>query len=698
MNVGVSSYLFAFFAYLILTILISISWRGRPQGILIILAAVCSTVWAGAIAAGEFGARVSFEMIQLAELSRNLSWCLFLLDVLCKKDGESTRGALVFRFSLGCSAVLILFGVLFSTPFASEYLSVSETLFREIVLVLWVVLSLTGLILIEQIFRNSGATQRWSTKFLCLGIGSFFVYDFFMYSDALLFKRISLDLWEARGLVNGMAAPLIVIAIARNPKFEMNIHVSRHVVFHTATIMGAGVYLLLMATAGYFIRYYGGTWGSVLQIVFFFGAVVLLVTLMFSDKIRAQVRVLLSKHFFSYKHDYREEWLKFTQTLSGSDDSVPERVIQSIAKLTESPGGILWEKNDAGHFSVLARWHMPEPDCADAKSLDSLTLFMTRTHWVVDIDEYNEDPEKYTGLVLPDWLLKIRNIWLLVPLILRDECLGFVLVRRSDLYHAINWEDRDLLKMAGQHAASHLAQYRADQALIRSRQFEAFNRLSAYIVHDLKNILAQQSLIITNAEKHKHKPEFIDDVLATVKNSVNRMTRLMEQMRSGVRGDLAEDIELGSLLTKLVRAASAREPKPVLESVASDAVVRADREQLSTVFGHIIQNAQDATPATARVAVSVEKQGQTVHVIIEDAGTGMDRAFIRDRLFSPFDSTKGLTGMGVGAFESREYIRAVGGDILVASEPGVGSQFTIILPCSPIDGGEASTENEGSQS
>jgi len=152
------------------------------------------------------------------------------------------------------------------------------------------------------------------------------------------------------------------------------------------------------------------------------------------------------------------------------------------------------------------------------------------------------------------------------------------------------------------------------------------------------------------------------------------------------------------LLTKLVRAASAREPKPVLESVAGDAVVRADREQLSTVFGHIIQNAQDATPATARVAVSVKKQGQTVHVIIEDAGTGMDRAFIRDRLFSPFDSTKGLTGMGVGAFESREYIRAVGGDILVASEPGVGSQFTIILPCSPIDGGEASIENEGNKS
>jgi putative PEP-CTERM system histidine kinase len=155
---------------------------------------------------------------------------------------------------------------------------------------------------------------------------------------------------------------------------------------------------------------------------------------------------------------------------------------------------------------------------------------------VIDFDEYERDPDLYEGLSIPEWLLSIPNAWFIVPLMFKGECLGFILVKRSELQKTINWEDRDLLKTAGQQAASHLAQHQADQALMQSRQFEAFNRLSAYIVHDLKNILAQQSLIVANAEKHKHNPEFVDDVIATVKNSVARMTGLMAQMRSGERG------------------------------------------------------------------------------------------------------------------------------------------------------------------
>ncbi len=681
MNIGILSYLAAFVAYLVLTTLIVFSWRGRAQGVLLLFACAGSTLWAGVVVLGELGFQVSFEVMQLAELIRSLSWCLFLLSAMDKKAGNSSHRSHFFWLAVAFSLLLILLGALVAIPFISRSLVAGGTVLRDPVLILWVVLSIAGLTLVEQIFRNSNVAQRWSAKFLCLGVGSFFAYDFFMYSDALLFKRISLNLWEGRGLVNAMAAPLIAIAVARNPKFEVDIHVSRRVVFHTATIMGAGVYLLVMAVVGYFIRFYGGTWGNVLQIVFFFGAGILLLTLLFSDKIRAKFRVFLSKHFFSYKHDYREEWLKFTRNLAESAESVPERVIQSIAKLTESPGGILWGKNETGRYALLARWHMPEPDGMDLDSLDSLLNFMARTHWVVDCDEYIRDRGIYGDLVLPEWLLAIPNIWLIVPLILKEDCLGFLLVRRSDLQQTINWEDRDLLKMAGQQAASHLAQYQADQALIRSRQFEAFNRLSAYIVHDLKNILAQQSLIVANAEKHKHKPEFVDDVVSTVKNSVSRMTRLMEQMRSGVRGQSLENVDLGGLLERVVSAAAVREPAPELELCVEDAVVTADREQLATVFGHIIQNAQDATPKTGRVSVKVEAMPGKVCVSVADTGVGMDREFMRDRLFKPFDSTKGLTGMGVGAFESREYIRSLGGDIAVTSEVGQGAVFRIFLPC-----------------
>lgn len=680
MDIGGVSYLFAFAAYLVLTTLLVFSWRGRSQGVWIVLASIASVVWAGLVGAAELGVSLSFEVLQLSELARSASWCLFLLGALDEKTEQNTKHSSLFRWAVGLTLFLLCLSTLFTIPAFSEFLQLPGVLLRDSVLVIWVALSIAGMTLIEQIFRNSSASQRWAAKFLCLGIGCIFAYDFFMYSDALLFKRISLSLWEARGVVNGMAAPLIAIAIARNPKYELDIHVSRHVVFHTATIMGAGAYLLLMAVVGYFIRFYGGTWGSLLQIVFFFGAGVLLLTLLFSDKIRAKVRVFLSKHFFSYKHDYRDEWLKFTQNLAGSVDSVPERVIQSLITLTESNGGMLWEKSESGQYALTTRWHMPEVPAMDVSSLSSLTLFMARTQWVIDFDEYETDPELYEDLSIPEWLLSIPNAWFIAPLMFKGECLGFILVKRSELQKTINWEDRDLLKTAGQQAASHLAQHQADQALMQSRQFEAFNRLSAYIVHDLKNILAQQSLIVANAEKHKHNPEFVDDVIATVKNSVARMTGLMAQMRSGERGSRTKHVGLGELLVKVVDAAVGREPSVEFKLMDEEVYVLADAEQLTTVFGHMIQNALDATDKSGHVSVSLQAEVDHVVVEVEDTGIGMEPDFVRNRLFKPFDSTKGLTGMGVGAFESREYIRALDGDISVISAPGEGSTFRIVLP------------------
>lgn len=696
MTIGAVSYSFAFIAYLVLTTLLVFSWRGRSKGVLIVLSSLASTVWSGLVCAGELGVALSFEVIQLAELVRSLAWCLFLLAALEEKRDKESGHSYLFWGAIGISLLLVSVAVLFATPSFSGFIHIPGELLRDIVLVIWVALAIAGMTLIEQIFRNSSANQRWAAKFLCLGLGCIFAYDFFMYSDALLFKRISLSLWEARGLVNGMAAPLIAIAIARNPKYKLDIHVSRHVVFHTAAIMGAGSYLLLMAVVGYFIRFYGGTWGSLLQIVFFCGAGVLLLALLFSDKIRAKARVFLSKHFFSYKHDYRDEWLRFTQNLAGGLDTVPERIIQSIIALTQSNGGMLWEKTESGQYVLSTRWHMPEIGAMNPDSLSNLAAFLTRTRWVVDFDEYERDPERYEGLEMPEALLSIPNAWLVVPLMFKSDCIGFILVKRSELQKTINWEDRDLLKTAGQQAASHLAQYQADQALLQSRQFEAFNRLSAYIVHDLKNILAQQSLIVANAEKHKHNPEFVDDVIETVKNSVARMTSLMAQMRSGKRGSKSKPVNLLMLLGRVVAGAAGRDPEPelrVADPDAGDLFVCADSEQLGTVFGHMIQNAQDATDKEGRVTVSVKPEGDHILIVVEDTGIGMEPEFIRERLFKPFDSTKGLTGMGVGAFESREYIRSLNGNISVVSEPGSGSTFSILLPRTYPDEGVDSELN-----
>jgi putative PEP-CTERM system histidine kinase len=682
MNVGFFSYLTAFIAFAVLAVLLLASWRKQSFGTLAILAAACTAIWAG-VSAGFAGFSVpGAGIVQIAELARNAAWILFLVKIFISGSGETTgtrkssSKSLTF-YAIGLTLAIFLVAGL---PLLSNFIALPATMIRDAILVTWVAFAIIGLLLIEQLYRNTSHDRRWGIKHLCLGLGSLFAYDFFLFSDTLLFKQMNIHLWNARGVVNGLAAPLIAISIARNPSWEMGIHVSRQVVFHSVTLLGAGIYLLLMATVGYFIRLYGGSWGIALQVAFLFGAGLLLFVMLFSTKIRAQVRVLLSKHFFSYKHDYREEWLKFTQTLSESGENVSEGVIRAIAALVNTPGGCLWIRKENSQYEWLASWNTVEPEQPFYVVPESFTDFLEQQQWIVDIDEYSQEPDNYEDLVLPDWINSIPDAWLLIPLLFKGSNVGFVVLQQSKVQKTINWEDRDLLKTAGQQAASLLAQHQADQALLQARQFEAFNRLSAYIVHDLKNILAQQSLILSNAEKHKRKPEFVDDVIATIENSVARMTRLMEQMRSGIRGANPVAIDLAQLLAEIVVNHSYQEPVPEPDLQQSGFIVRADKEQLSTVFGHILQNAQEAAGKNGQVWIRLAYNSDHATIEIEDDGPGMDSEFIRNRLFRPFDSTKGLTGMGIGVFESRELIRALGGDIYVNSSPGKGSLFRIVLP------------------
>lgn len=691
MNIGFISYLVAFVAYFALLVLLVSSWRGRQFGTLVILATACTATWAAVSAASALETtQLPQIMIQTFELVKNSAWCLFLLKTVnhhnankaasssSKLTTSNWKTLLIIGFSL---AVVLLFIIPLAIPHSDLLLSIS----RDSSLLVWIGIAIVGMLLVEQIYRFSEQGERWAIKYLCLGIAGMFAYDFFLYSDALLFKQVNPNLWSARGFVNSLAVPLIAISIARNPKWELDIHVSRDVVFHSITVVGAGIYLLAMASAGYFIRYYGGTWGGTAQIVFFVGSGVLLMVLLFSGNIRAQTRVLLSKHFFSYRYDYREEWLKFTHTLAASETTVPERIIRAIASLVSSEGGILWTRQGNGAYAVLANWNMPEPGFSQTTELESMTNFAEANAWIIDIKEFQQNPTLYSGLVLPAWLTSIEGAWLIIPFEFNAQLCGFALIKHSEIQRSLNWEDRDLLKTAGLQAASHLAQYQSDQALLQTRQFDAFNRLSAYIVHDLKNILAQQSLIISNAEKHKHKPAFVDDVILTIENSVARMTGLMEQMRSGLRGSEPADINLAQLLKQAVSDHSSHLPVPKLEIQTDVLNVFADWEQLSTVFSHIIQNAQEATEDTQFVTVRLFEQSRQAIVEVEDNGCGMDEKFIKNRLFKPFDSTKGLTGMGIGAFESREYIRSLGGDINVDSTFGEGSMFRIILPCQVVD-------------
>ncbi|HEC17050.1 MAG TPA: PEP-CTERM system histidine kinase PrsK [Sedimenticola sp.] len=680
---GVLGYSAAALAFLVLSILLLTSWRGRLQGGLLLLATSTTVLWAAALAAQAAYHAIPVSLIWMAEVLRNFTWLIFLVKLAGPPAGQDGAFVKVLRF---VRLLIILVCILLLVPFDDLLLFQAAWSSLDVGLDLrflgQVLLALCGVALLEQLYRNAPPEHKWGIKYLCLGLGGMFAYDFYLFSDALLFRRIDGDLWHARGAVNMLIVPMVAVAAARNPQWSLDLFVSRRMVFHTASFFAAGIYMLLMALAGYYIKLYGGQWGTVLQVTFLFAAGLLLVSIFFSGYLRSRIKVFLSKHFFSYRYDYREEWLRLIGILSGREMDMPlqERVISALAGIVESPGGLLWLRDEKGAYDNTAHWNLPEVGLEANTGLESLLAFLKRQQWVVNLEEYAEDPDFYEGLELPGWLLNIEHAWLVVPLIHDMELQGFVVLATPRVRQTLNWENMDLLKTAGCQAASYLALNQAAQALAEARQFEGFNRLSAFVIHDLKNLIAQLSLVTKNAARHKHNPEFIDDAMRTIENSVAKMNRLMMQMRSAMPGENRSRIELNGMLRSLVAERSGQKPAPTFRPASDEILIYADRDRMGAVFGHIIQNAQDATPAGGSVEVGLRAEAEQAIVEVRDTGSGMDETFIRERLFRPFDSTKGLTGMGIGAYECRDFVHSIGGRVSVSSTPGAGTVFTILLP------------------
>ena len=676
------SYLAATIAFAFLGLSLLVNLRGQYRGVLLTVACFVTSVWAGLNAFANYNAYMVLP-VEAMEVIRSAVWLLFIWEVLA--GAKAGNGTVTFRLhAFRWVLITVSLSLLIFTMYIHAQTQPPSQSFSLIDITGHVVLAILGMVLIEQLFRNTHPDSRWGIKFVCLGIGAMFTYDFFLYSDAMLFHRIDPDIWMARGIVNAIVSPLIMVSAARNPQWSLRVHMSRHVVFHTATLLGAGIYLLLMAAAGYYIRMFGGTWGAVLQIAFLSGASVLLLAIFFSGSIRSKLRVLLSKHFFSYKYDYREEWLRFTRTLLTSEPNgqIYQAAIKAIAVLVESPAGALWMAQEPGaDYACVARWNMAMPDQV-VQAHDSMALFMADSQWVINLDEYQPNRKLYGSLEIPEWLLEMKEAWIVVPLVLQERLMGFIILAQPLSEIQFNWEVSDLLKAAAHQLANNLAQKQATDALLVARQFDSFNRMSAFVVHDLKNLVAQLSLMLSNAQKHKNNPEFQEDMLSTVQNSVDRMNRLLLQLRSGIRGESPKaEVALFGVFQSILQEKAALKPRPTLVADDENIFVRADRERLGRVIGHIIQNACEATRYDGKVDVRLSSRDEFAIIEVDDNGKGMDEAFIHERLFRPFDSTKS-SGMGIGAYECQEYIRELGGFVEVKSAPAQGTLFRIGVPFS----------------
>lgn len=679
--IGVASHGLCALGFGVLTALLVFSRSGGWFRTSLALASGCTTAWALALALLPWFVMppATYAFI---ELIRDITW-LIVLDCLIRRAqggvfDKATQWVLWITVAIASS--LILYGQWFFLEQRTDELRRAAIALPTFA---GVMLSIAGFILVEHLYRSAHRDSRWAFKYFCFGLGLIFAYDFLYYADSLLFRRTSVAMFDARGFINAMIVPFLAVAANRAENWEIDIHVSRKVVFHTFTLIGAGAYLLVMAAAGYYLREFGGDWGSILEIVVLAAGILGLIIVVSSGALRARFKVQINKHFFRYKYDYREEWLRFIAAMSSSsvDNSLHDRVIYAVSDLVHSNAGALWvlESEDNAYFPT-GSWNFGEK--LPAVAADSpVVRYLTQNGWVVDLSQFARDPSQYDGLQIPEWLANHHRAWLMVPLLHRDVLHGFLILGETRAEAELSWEDFDLLKTVGRQVASYLAEEMAVDTMVDALRLEAFNRRFAFVIHDIKNLTSQMSLMLQNAEKFGDRPDFQKDMIDTVRNSVTRMRALLEQLSVQRHSDTraSSAVPLTSVLAQTSDTWQKQKEDLDVDFVRSGAPVVVDGTRLSTVLDHLLQNAMEAVGDEGQIALRQFYDGRDVVLEVRDNGPGMDEAFVRDILFSPLNSKK-KHGYGLGAYQTRQLVREMGGRLEVDSKLGHGTTMRIVLP------------------
>lgn len=662
-----------------LTAVSLIRWRRGLSGLWLNPALFGTSAWTGMLAAASSGYDPGDVAVFCASVIQSGLWLAVLARIVPRSADPWLRHA---RWAA------------FLVPFAVLAAGAASLVLRDLGILApsrplplvegGLVLALLGVVLLEQAFRNATPGDRWALKYVLLGVGVLFVIDLVLYANALAFGAADARLWEARGAVDMLAAVVLWIGLSRLSRHRPAVQASQGVIFYTATLIAVGLYLVVMAFAALYVRVAGGTWGALLQALFVTSALLMLAVLLFSEQVRAWTTVVLAKTFAPYRYDYRAEWLRLTEALSGADQPGPlaDRALRAVTRIVHSTSGGLWMRDPDGRYSPVAGELSTAPGHV-VGAAEPWLRFLGEREWILDLS--TALPPDIRRDDLPAWLAANTKAWLVIPL-LRGEVLEGFIVAGQPLAPtaALTWEDLDLLKATGRQAAAFLALERYARQLMQAQQFDAYNRLAAFMMHDLKNVAAQLALVVQNAAEHRRNPDFVDDAIATVDNAARRMLRLLEQFRAGADSARARRVNVVATCRQVIERCAKTRPSPTL--VAPDEVlnVTIDPDRMAHVVEHVVRNAQEATPAAGRVTVTVKREGASVLIEVADTGCGMEPDFVRDELFRPFYSTKGSQSMGIGAYQAREFVRESGGRVDVDSAIGRGTTFRIELPAASV--------------
>jgi putative PEP-CTERM system histidine kinase len=670
--IGVSGYLLASCAYLIFILLLLAARNKTLPGRLVLVGSILVFV-SSVVATLQIDQGFSLQIVLLIENFKLAVWSL--LTLCTQTNAHSIRSAL--RQPKITKYLFTWFALSFFCWLAAS----SQPQGAKYLFSLFLLLNLWLMVLLEQLYRNADVKVKWALWSLIIALGMSTVFDFVIFAQAAMVNQLDFSYWYARGFLIALGMPLILVSTRRIKNWSVNVFVSRDVVFYSSMLLISGLYLLLLALAGYVINYFGGAWGDVVSIVFIILGGTVLATLLMTEKLRREVKVFITKHFFANKYDYRLEWLKSIDQLSNlNNDNYYQAATKIICSTLNIEQGALVRKASLGTYKLLYQQGL-NIENRQMHCLSAVDEFCQHNDWIIDVREYASIENSYPDLTLDVEFFFAQKIDIIIPIFKDVHVYGFFLLALPEGRSLLNWEDRDLLFSISKQLSNYISLNEANDSLAESKQFDAFHRMSAFLVHDLKNVQAQLGLINANAKRHRNNPEFIDDVFETIDSATNRLDKVLEQLRNKQVVESAKKrVSVNQMMEQVAKQRNVASPKVTLE-VSEEIEIVIDQETFYSVLNHLVQNAQEATENDGWVKIRAEIISNNLHIAVLDNGSGMSSDFIKNRLFKPFDTTKGNSGMGIGAYEAKQFIESAGGTLQVTSFENEGSIFNLIIPC-----------------
>jgi putative PEP-CTERM system histidine kinase len=530
-----------------------------------------------------------------------------------------------------------------------------------------------ALMQLERTLRVLGRQERWQAKFEFVGAGVLLGVSIVYFSQGLLYSSLDLALLPARSIALVLGVALMAFSRLRRG-VPTRLAVSRQAAYRSTVLLAVGLYLFALGLAGEGMRYLGPHSQRYFVVLLGLVGAVALLALVLSDTLRRRTRVFVHKHFFKEKYDYRAHWLEFTGRLSNCSD-LNEVAIVVLAFFSETfsvRGSALYLRNgEGGDFRPFAVHELALP-VQTIPGRGALAAFLGERRWVFS---HREGP---TEIVEENrTLMEKQGIHFVVPLFFDERLEGMVLLGEPiNPAEVFFYEDYDLMKVLARQAAATLMNQKLAEQLAAGRELAAVGKVSAFVMHDLKNSVSNLALVVENARNYMEDPDFQADMLETLDNSVRRMKGLIERLRNFEKKTC---LELASCdLSALVAETALEIPKKCITWEGAPTRCTIDRSEIAKVVQNLLLNALDATAGNGPVRLEVGCDGMAF-IRCLDQGCGMSAEFIRERLFKPFATTK-QKGFGIGLYQCRQIVEAHAGRIEVKSTPGEGTEFTVWLP------------------